>query len=117
MKRPGVLGGDFNVVRYTDERLNRNRNDRERQEFNNLVSNMSLIEVLLADRLYTRFSIRENRSLAKLDRVFILEGWDGKFGLTMVFSIRRPTSNHMSICLSSGETRKKLRRIFRFEKW
>lgn len=104
-----VVGGDFNVIRYANERLWGDTNDRE--EFNNLISDLHLIKVPMGDRLYTRSNMRERPSLAKLDWVFIYEEWDDKFGLPLAYSIRRPTSDHVPICLSLGKDSRKTKRI------
>lgn len=50
--------------------------------------------------------MRENPSLAKLDRVLVSIDWASKFNGAYVQSIR-PTSDHVSICLRSGEIRQK----------
>lgn len=71
----------------------------------------------MIDRLYTWSNIRVRPSLVKLDRVFIFEEWDNKFDLALAYSVRRPTSDHVLLCLTSGEITKSLKRIFRFEKW
>lgn len=64
----------------------------------------------MEDMLHTWFSMRQSPSLAKLYRVFISKEWDGKFGLATADSI------HVPIFLR-GKIVKKLKRIFRPEKW
>lgn len=41
--------------------------------------------------------------MAKLDRVLISRDWDNKFNLSYCESIARSTSDHVPICLHSGE--------------
>lgn len=53
-----VVGGDFNVVHYANEQLGGDTNNRERQEFNDLISSLPLIEVPMGGRLYTWSNMR-----------------------------------------------------------
>lgn len=48
-----VIGGDFNIVRFSEERLGDNTNIGERALFNELINRAELKEIPLHDRQYT----------------------------------------------------------------
>lgn len=68
---PWVLGGDFNVIRFSDERKGGDNNVRDMNHFNDLVANLQLVEIPLTERRFTWTSMIENPSLVRLDRVFV----------------------------------------------
>lgn len=47
--------------------------------------------------------MREDPSLAKLVRIMVIGDWEGKFNLAIALAIRKLTSDHVSVCLMSGE--------------
>lgn len=61
--------------------------------------------------------MREDPSLAKLDKVLVLDIWDAQFGRSRVYSIPKPMLDHSLICLDSGEIRTNTSKLFRFERW
>lgn len=73
--------------------------------------------VNVTNRIYTWSNLREDPSLAKLDRIFVSDYWDDCFGLARVTSVLRPISDHMPICPNSSERTRRKKWIFYFEKW
>lgn len=113
---PRVIGGDFNIVRFSKERLGET-NIGERALFNELISQTKLMEILLYDRQYIWSNMRDNPSLARLDRVFVLQEWEERYPLASIASLARPTSDHVPIYLSSGELTQPIKSQFCFERW
>lgn len=65
-----VLGGDFNLIRHSD---NRNRPGGEFGEmnlFNNLIADLDLVEIPFSGRNYTWSNMQHDPLLVKLDWVF-----------------------------------------------
>lgn len=68
---PWVLEGDFNFVRFLDERKGGDLNTRDRGHFNELIGTLGLLEIPLMKRHYTWSSMSEDPYMAKLDRVVV----------------------------------------------
>lgn len=49
------------MVRFMDDRLGGDRNDRERAVFSDLIANLCLTEIPLTDRRFTWTNMRDNR--------------------------------------------------------
>lgn len=111
-----VIGVDFNIVRFSEERLESDTNIGERVLFNELINITKLKEIPLYDRQYTWSNMRDNPSLAKLDRVLISQEWEDRYPLASVASLPRPMSDYVPICLSSGELTQPIKDQFRFER-
>lgn len=111
------MGGDFNVIKFLDKRQRGDTNARDRDHFNDLIANLDLVDIPLAERQFTWSSVRETPTLAKLHRVFVSVDWESNFNSASTQPIRRPTSDHVSICLCSSELKPKSSRIFIIEKW
>lgn len=107
------------MVHFYSERKGMDNNCRDRQDFNYLISDIVLVEIPLRDHRYTwsRSSMREEPSLAKLDRVMVSEDWKAKFRLAIAITLKRPISDHVPICVKWGETRERKSRISHSEKW
>lgn len=99
---PWILGGDFNITRFANERRG-HRTHKDREEFNLFISQLDLIDLPLSNLLFMWSNMKLNPSLAKLDRVFISKDWNAKILLVEIFSLQRPTSDHIPICLNSRE--------------
>lgn len=99
---PWVIGGDFNVG-FFDKQKGGDSNIRDRDEFNDLINEIWIIDVPLREHRYTWLSLREYPSLAKLNRVLILEEWESRFSLASTSTVMRPTLDHILVCLKTGE--------------
>lgn len=69
--KPWIIGGNFNIILYGHERLGGDTNHGDREAFNNTIAELGLIEITITDRRFTWSNMRENPSLAKLDRVLV----------------------------------------------
>ena len=68
---PWVLTGDFNIVRFSEDRNGKGNNASASNLFNNFVNCNSLLELSLSNRHFAWSNLRENVTLAKLDRCFV----------------------------------------------
>lgn len=115
-----MIGGDFNVVRYLEERRGGDHNTQNRESFNKIFSIFSmigLIEISLNDRQFTWFNMREDPCVAKLDRVLVAKNWKARFSLAKIYSCPRLISDHTPVYLDSTGRSMKHIKLFRFEKW
>lgn len=90
------------MIRYEHERWGGDTNYRDREAFNNMIAGLGLIEIPITDRRFTWSNIRENLSLAKLDKVLVSTEWESKFNLSLCETLPRSTSDHVPICLHLG---------------
>lgn len=65
-----LILGDFNLNRHPREKNNNNFNPNLAASFNSMIRSMSLFELPLLDRLYTRTYRLGPLTLARLDRAF-----------------------------------------------
>lgn len=76
---PWVIGGDFNVERFKEERTDGQGREGNRKKFNEIIR--QLLDLPVMDRKYTWPNMRENSSLVKLDRILISPRWESEFPL------------------------------------
>lgn len=67
---PWLLFGDFNLIRSPDEKNNDNFRHSLAARFNDVIDQLSLLELPLLDRLFTWSNKQESPVLARLDRAF-----------------------------------------------
>ena len=109
-----ALGDDFNLIRNSDNR-NRPGGDLAKMNlFNDLVSDLDLVEIPFSGRSFTWSNMQADPLLVKLDWVFTSNGWTSTFLATFVQPLSRPISDHIPFVLQIGSN---VRRpsMFRFE--
>lgn len=100
-------GVDFNVVRYIEERKAGDTKTRDREGFNKFIQNIDLLDMEFQDGKFTWSSMRENLSLARLDIILISSSWEAKYSLSRVYTYYKITSDHIPLCLMTGEEERK----------
>jgi hypothetical protein len=78
---PLVVGGDFNMIRGSDDKKNDNIGWPRVHRFNECVANLAHREVRRTGARYTRTTRQLNPVRCVLDRVFILADWESLFPL------------------------------------
>ena len=109
-----MLVGDFNIYRYSYEKNNENVNWTAMSEFNDWINEMEMMDIEVANRLYTWTNKRRQPTLVRLDRVLINLLWSQFYINTECRALVKPTSDHtpLQIDTSQGTPRRK---IFRYE--
>ena len=109
-----VLGGDFNLIRSSDNR-NKPRGDiTEMNQFNEVISDLGLVEIPFSGRNFTWSNTQADPLLVKLDWVFTSSNWTLTFPATFVLPLPRPISDHTPYVLHIGTSIPKAN-LFRFE--
>lgn len=108
--------GDFNIVRFTEERGGGDTNVADGNQFNNTIRDLQLMDLLVVDKKYTWSSLRESPSLAKLDRILVSPEWEYHYPLAVVQACHRLTSDHVPLNLIIGGNDHCKKRQLRFEK-
>lgn len=106
---PWVIGGDFNVVRFEDEKMGRARNTRAMKEFSRTIQDLPL-----HGGTFTWFRGNGNQCASRIDRFLISENWDDQFKFIKQRALPRVTSDHCPIILECGEWSKG-KGYFKFE--
>lgn len=99
------VSGDFNMVRWVDERLNATRPTRSMRKFNRFISSFDLIDIPMNNGRFTWSRVGERAAASRLDRFLITQQWSDRFKEFRLDRLQRPTSNHFPLALSVGAMR------------
>lgn len=89
-----ILAGDFNLVRDPSDKNNDHFNASLATSFNACIDDLGLFELPLLDRLFTWSNMRDDPTLAHLDRVFFNSGFNNSFPNSTLTSLTWTTSDH-----------------------
>jgi len=79
-----ILAGDFNLIRIVENRNKPGGDHSKMQMFNNLISDLDLLEIPFSGRNYTWSNMQTHPLLVKLDWVSISFSWGFSFPATTV---------------------------------
>jgi exonuclease III len=111
-----IVSGDFNMYRSSDDRYKPGGDIGDTNLFNNLISDLELLEIPFSGRTYTWSNMQLNPLLVKLDWVFCSANWNLSYMDTTVQTLSRPILDHTPFVLSFGSTIPKTD-VFRFENY
>jgi len=112
---PIIIGGDFNILRYANERNKPHGLNRFSSLFNFLIGFYELKEIIMTGGLFTWSNNQEDPILEKLDRVLVSKDWEEMFPTVIVKRLPREISDHNPLILSSGLQKPKIPIQFKFE--
>jgi len=112
---PIISGGDFNILRYANERNKPHGLNRFSSLFNSLIGFYELKEIVMTGGLFTWSNNQEDPTLEKLDRVLVSKDWEEMFPTVMVKKLPREISDHNPLVISSGLQKPKIPIQFKFE--
>lgn len=110
---PLLIGGDFNIIRYTRERSTNTRVHRHSGLFNALINFHELREISMTGGLWS--NNQDPPTLEKLDRILVTSGWEDLYPQVMVRKLPREVSDHNPLIISCGIMKKPSNIQFRFE--
>lgn len=111
-----IVLGDFNLIRYPENRNKLWGDTNLMLSFNEAISNLGLTELPLQEQRYTWSNKQENPLLERLDWVFTSPSWAIKYPCTSVSTMVRDTSDHVP-CLVTVKINVPKVKIFRFENY
>ena len=111
-----ILMGDFNYIRYPNNRNRNGGNFRDMLNFNEAISTLGLVKIPLKGREYTWSNMQSAPLLQKLDWVFTSESWTTAFPNTLAIPLAKPISDHTP-CVVQISTQIPKAAIFRFENY
>jgi hypothetical protein len=113
---PMLIGGDFNIIRYLNEKNTMEWVHRHTPLFNSLIHFYELRELVMTGGLFTWSNNQEIPVLEKLDRILVTEDWEDIFPQAIVSRLPTEVSDHNPLCVSLGKTDKDAQFIqFRFD--
>lgn len=112
---PILIGGDFNIIRYANERNKKSGIHRHSRIFNTLISFHELRELDMSGGVFTWSNNQENPTLEKLDRLLISKDWEDLFPLAMVKKLPREVSDHNPLIILTNSKSPTKTIQFRFE--
>jgi hypothetical protein len=113
---PALVSGDFNILRFADEKNKGNETSRFSDSFNVVIDLYNLREIPLSGGQFTWSNNQKNPTLEKLDRILINCEWEIIFPLSSARKIPRLMYDHNPIILDTHEKSEPKSREFRFEK-
>ncbi|XP_073049686.1 uncharacterized protein [Primulina eburnea] len=99
------IGGDFNVVRNLNEKMNSNSLTPSMYCFDNLIQELELYDPPLLNAKFTWSNFRINPICCRLDRFFVTRGWMDIFPSFRHTVLPRITSDHNPILLDTARLR------------
>jgi hypothetical protein len=111
-----LIGGDFNILRFANEKNKDGGVNRFSDEFNAIIGRFALRELPLSGGFFTWSNNQINPTLEKLDRILINSAWETVFPLSGARKIPRVMSDHNPIIVDTKEVMEVKSREFRFEK-
>jgi hypothetical protein len=112
---PTLIGGDFNLIRQSEEKSTGNVNVQMMDAFNMFVVDTEMRELHRGGGQYTWTNMQINPIMVVLDRVFINTSWESRFPLVKAYSVTRIGSDHNPLVVDRKAERGGRSKIFRFE--
>ena len=102
---PWCIGGDFNVVRFPNERGAGGSISSAMWDFSDFISDQGLLDLSLVGGRFTWSSNQDNPSMSRLDRFLVSPEWDIQFPIAVRSLLPRTLSDHFPILLDCGRNR------------
>lgn len=114
---PYMIGGDFNILRFSNEKKKLSSLSHAFGLFNSIISVLNLRELHLNGGAFTWSNNQDNPTIEKLDRVLISSEFEDLFPLMSARKLVRDISDHNPIFVTSRDETddKNKNREFRFE--
>jgi hypothetical protein len=115
IKIPTLIGGDFNILRFSNETNKKFVSNKYTDLFNCIINTYELRDLPLIGGLYTWSNNQKDPTLERLDRVLISPDWENCFPLTNLKKDPRVLSDHNPLILRSDLGGGKKAKQFCFE--
>jgi exonuclease III len=115
IKEPYIIGGDFNILRFSCEKNKKIHPNKYSDIFNAIINSNGLREIHSVGGCFTWSNGQSNPTLEKLDRVLMTKEWESLFPTMHIYKKPRDMSDHNPLVLITQQPYKTKSRIFRFE--
>ncbi|KAJ9681633.1 hypothetical protein PVL29_017839 [Vitis rotundifolia] len=99
---PWCVGGDFNMVRFPEERSRGGGLTAPMRRFSEVVEDLELRDIPLKGGPFTWRGGVNNQSHSRLDRFLVTDNWDCLFNGAVQGVLPRPISDHCPLLLEGG---------------
>jgi hypothetical protein len=99
---PWCIGGDFNVVRFPNEKTGMSSFNYAMHEFSDFISKCGLMDIPMEGGLFTWSNNRETAASSRIDRFLFSPDWADHFVLVTQQRLPRLLSDHYPILLDCG---------------
>ena len=99
---PWCIGGDFNAVRFPEERRNAPRLIAEMRRFSEVIRELGLRDFPLAEGPFPWIGGLNSQAASRLDRFLISDQWEDHFSAITQSAVPRLVSGHSPIVLEAG---------------
>jgi hypothetical protein len=111
---PYIVGGDFNIFRFSFEKNRDGGSHKYSDLFNNVIQKHELIEVNMSSGGFTWSNSQVNPILVKLDRILMIKSWETCFP-SCVRKLPRYLFGHNHLVIVTENSYKKGKSTFHFE--
>jgi len=111
-----MIMGDFNFYRSLSDRNKSGGNINDIMIFNEIISNLGLLEIPLKGRKYTWSNMQDDPLLEQIDWVFTSANWISVYPDTLLLPLARPTADHIPCKIQIGTNIPKAQ-VFKFENY
>jgi hypothetical protein len=115
IKEPYVMGGDFNIMRFSSDKNKFFIPNRFSDIFNTIININDLRELYVSRGKYTWSNNQVNPTLEKLDRILMSREWEKFFPAVLAYKRPREFSNHNPIIMNSQFSTLSQSRSFKIE--
>ncbi|RVW93853.1 Zinc finger CCCH domain-containing protein 37 [Vitis vinifera] len=99
---PWCIGGDFNMIRFPNERRRGGRVSPSMRRFSEVIDDLDLRDLPLQGGPFTWSGGLNRQAMSRLDRFLVSEDWEGHFNGVVQCTLPRPVSDHFPILLDEG---------------
>lgn len=114
-KDPFLVGGDYNIIRFANEKNKGGGVRRHSGLFNSIIDSEELIDIRMTGGNFIWSNNQEIPTLEKLDRCLISKDWEDIFPKVMVYKLHRGVSDHNPLILTTCSDQSLGKLSFRFE--
>lgn len=114
-REPIMIGGDFNIIRYNNERNKLGGHHMHSDTFNSLVHFYELREIYMSGGLYTWSNNQDNPTLEKPDRILVSKDWEDIFPKILVKKLPREVSDYNPLIIYNAVQKPTVHIQFKFE--
>ena len=100
--QPWCVFGDFNAVRFPNERSGSNRFSASMTDFSDFIEDMNLVDLPLHGGRYTWCNGATNPSMSRIDRILVSTDWEEHYPDVIQKLLPKPISDHNPLLLEVG---------------